>query len=85
MKNGAWTRRPPHSAAAPQGEARLEHWDIDEEPTDVAGWSTGVQANTATVFRWAAWGCSSSARCWEPPRTCRCLCKPALRSRSAPR
>ncbi|MFE5108351.1 conjugal transfer protein [Streptomyces sp. NPDC056663] len=31
-------------------------WDIDEGPQDVAGWSTGAQANTAAAIRWTAWG-----------------------------
>ncbi|MCX4538885.1 conjugal transfer protein [Streptomyces sp. NBC_01669] len=33
-----------------------QDWDIDEGPQDVAGWSTGAQANTAAAIRWTAWG-----------------------------
>ncbi|WP_326615271.1 hypothetical protein OG949_40980 (plasmid) [Streptomyces scopuliridis] len=43
-----WPRRPAKETDA--------HWDIDEWPQDVAGWSTGAQANTATAIRWTAWG-----------------------------
>ncbi|MFE2498807.1 conjugal transfer protein [Streptomyces scopuliridis] len=45
--------RPAKEADAPDTET---HWDVDEWPQDVAGWSTGAQANTATVIRWMAWG-----------------------------
>ncbi|MFE4540224.1 conjugal transfer protein [Streptomyces scopuliridis] len=48
-----WPRRSAEEADAPDSEAQ---WDIDEWPQDVVGWSTGAQANTATVIRWTAWG-----------------------------
>ncbi|MFI5635499.1 conjugal transfer protein [Streptomyces sp. NPDC051664] len=50
----AWNRRPAKNAAVP--EAEPQDWDIDEGPQDVAGWSTGAQANTAAAIRWTAWG-----------------------------
>ncbi|MFF3326967.1 conjugal transfer protein [Streptomyces sp. NPDC002889] len=50
----AWNRRPAKEAAAPDTEP--QDWDIDEGPQDVAGWSTGAQANTAAALRWTAWG-----------------------------
>lgn len=37
-------------------DAEPQDWDIDEGPQDVAGWSTGAQANTAAAIRWTAWG-----------------------------
>ncbi|MER7111155.1 conjugal transfer protein [Streptomyces sp. NPDC000229] len=51
------TRRP--AKEAPDQQPDLEEmgeWDIDEEPPALGGWSTGAQANTAAIFRWAAWG-----------------------------
>ncbi|MEU4498105.1 conjugal transfer protein [Streptomyces sp. NPDC023998] len=50
----AWNRRPAKSTPAPGTEP--QDWDIDEGPQDVAGWSTGAQANTSAAMRWAAWG-----------------------------
>lgn len=50
----AWNRRPAKSTPAPDTEP--QDWDIDEEPQDVAGWSTGAQANTSAAIRWTAWG-----------------------------
>ncbi|MFE2092829.1 conjugal transfer protein [Streptomyces sp. NPDC059460] len=49
-----WNRRPAKEAAVPDTEP--QDWDIDEGPQDVAGWSTGAQANTAAAIRWTAWG-----------------------------
>lgn len=49
-----WNRRPATEAAAPDAEP--QDFDIDEGPQDVAGWSTGAQANTAAAIRWTAWG-----------------------------
>ncbi|MFD5425597.1 conjugal transfer protein [Streptomyces sp. NPDC127084] len=49
----AWNRRP---AKDPAGAADPQDWDIDEAPQDVAGWSTGAQANTTAILRWTAWG-----------------------------
>ncbi|MFF9870090.1 conjugal transfer protein [Streptomyces sp. NPDC013953] len=56
MKRAVWTRRPPKGAAAHRDDTELQDWDIDEGPQDVAGWSTGAQANTAAAIRWTAWG-----------------------------
>jgi hypothetical protein len=50
----AWSRRPAKEAAVPDAEP--QDWDLDEGPQDVAGWSTGAQANTAAAIRWTAWG-----------------------------
>ncbi|WP_328665576.1 conjugal transfer protein [Streptomyces sp. NBC_00322] len=50
----AWNRRPAKSTPAPDTEP--QDWDIDEGPQDVAGWSTGAQANTSAAIRWTAWG-----------------------------
>ncbi|WP_330481432.1 conjugal transfer protein [Streptomyces sp. NBC_00724] len=50
-----WNRRPAKEAAAGP-DAEPQDWDIDEGPQDVAGWSTGAQANTAAALRWTAWG-----------------------------
>ncbi|MEV5203161.1 conjugal transfer protein [Streptomyces sp. NPDC053720] len=47
-------RRPAQNDPAPGTEPG--DWEIDEGPRDVAGWSTGAQANTTTVIRWTAWG-----------------------------
>ncbi|MEU8708668.1 conjugal transfer protein [Streptomyces sp. NPDC048565] len=49
-----WARRPAKEATAPGPEP--EDWQIDEAAGDVGGWSTGAQANTATMMRWAVWG-----------------------------
>ncbi|MET7714846.1 conjugal transfer protein [Streptomyces sp. NPDC005407] len=49
-----WNRRPARSRPAPDTES--QDWAIDEGPHDVAGWSTGAQANTAAAIRWTAWG-----------------------------
>ncbi|MER6610772.1 conjugal transfer protein [Streptomyces sp. NPDC000927] len=43
-------RRPAKDAPEPAD------WQIDNGPQDVAGWSTGAQANTAAALRWTAWG-----------------------------
>ncbi|MCX5317940.1 conjugal transfer protein [Streptomyces sp. NBC_00154] len=51
----SWNRRPAKEAAAVP-DAEPQDWDIDEGPQDVAGWSTGAQANTAAALRWTAWG-----------------------------
>lgn len=56
MKKAAWTRRPPKGAATRPSEDGPQDWDIDEGPTDVAGWSTGAQANMSAAIRWTAWG-----------------------------
>ncbi|MDQ0847630.1 conjugal transfer protein [Streptomyces sp. V1I6] len=56
MKKLAWTRRPLKGAAARRDEAEPRGWDIDEGATDVAGWSTGAQANMSAAIRWTAWG-----------------------------
>ncbi|MBT2439837.1 conjugal transfer protein [Streptomyces sp. ISL-36] len=56
MRNGVWTRRPPKGAAARRDEVEPQDWDIDEGPQDVAGWSTGAQANMSAAIRWTAWG-----------------------------
>ncbi|MEV6654787.1 conjugal transfer protein [Streptomyces sp. NPDC051219] len=56
MKKAAWIRRPPKGAATRPDEGEPEDWDIDEGPKDVAGWSTGAQANMSAVIRWTAWG-----------------------------
>lgn len=50
-----WARRRPAQKPA-VSEAEPQDWDIEEGPQDVAGWSTGAQANTATAMRWTAWG-----------------------------
>ncbi|NUK50365.1 conjugal transfer protein [Streptomyces lunaelactis] len=50
----AWSRRPAKSTPAPDTEP--QDWDIDDGPQDVAGWSTGAQANTSAAMRWTAWG-----------------------------
>ncbi|MET7563712.1 conjugal transfer protein [Streptomyces sp. NPDC005479] len=50
----AWSRRPAKEAAVPDAEP--QDWDLDEGSQDVAGWSTGAQANTAAAIRWTAWG-----------------------------
>ncbi|MFD5064804.1 conjugal transfer protein [Streptomyces sp. NPDC058394] len=50
----AWSRRPAKEAAVPYDEQ--QDWDLDEGPQDVAGWSTGAQANTTAAIRWTAWG-----------------------------
>ncbi|WP_331757091.1 conjugal transfer protein (plasmid) [Streptomyces sp. NBC_01544] len=50
-----WNRRPAAKEAAAQ-DAEPQDWNIDEGPQDVAGWSTGAQANTAAALRWTAWG-----------------------------
>ncbi|MBO0916780.1 conjugal transfer protein, partial [Streptomyces laculatispora] len=50
-----WARRRPAGKPA-LPEAEPQDWAIDEGPQDVAGWSTGAQANTATAIRWTAWG-----------------------------
>lgn len=55
MKKSAWTRRPPQGAAAQPDEVEPQDWD-DEEPRDVAGWSTGAQANMSAAIRWTVWG-----------------------------
>ncbi|MET9427887.1 conjugal transfer protein [Streptomyces sp. NPDC003036] len=51
-----WTRRPPQEDAARRDQGDSLDWDIDEGPQDVAGWSTGAQANLSVAIRWAAWG-----------------------------
>ncbi|MDH2392189.1 conjugal transfer protein [Streptomyces sp. HNM0663] len=56
MKMSAWTRRPPKGAATRPDEVEPQDWDIDEGPQDVAGWSTGAQANMSAAIRWTAWG-----------------------------
>ncbi|MDQ0847695.1 conjugal transfer protein [Streptomyces sp. V1I6] len=56
MKKSAWTRRPSKGAAAQADDVEPQDWDIDEGPTDVAGWSTGAQANMSAAIRWTAWG-----------------------------
>ncbi|MFE0200716.1 conjugal transfer protein [[Kitasatospora] papulosa] len=56
MKKGAWTRRPSKGTASRRDEAELPDWDIDAGPQDVAGWSTGAQANMSAAIRWTAWG-----------------------------
>lgn len=48
------TRRP--AAPAEPDISETGEWDIDEGPAAFGGWSTGAQANTAAVLRWAAWG-----------------------------
>ncbi|HBF83819.1 MAG TPA: hypothetical protein DD420_29000 [Streptomyces sp.] len=53
----AWSRRSPKTVPAlTEAEEAHEDWAIDEGPQDVAGWSTGAQANTTAMIRWAAWG-----------------------------
>ncbi|MEV3999117.1 conjugal transfer protein [Streptomyces halstedii] len=53
----AWGRRSPkETPALAEADEAYEDWAIDEGPPDMAGWSTGAQANTAAVIRWAAWG-----------------------------
>ncbi|MBV7674148.1 conjugal transfer protein [Streptomyces halstedii] len=53
----AWGRRSPKEVPAlAEADGAYEDWAIDEGPQEVAGWSTGAQANTAAVIRWAAWG-----------------------------
>lgn len=56
MKKTAWARRPPKGAATRPDEVEPQDWDIDEGPKDVAGWSTGAQANMSAAIRWTAWG-----------------------------
>jgi len=48
------TRRPPSPRAEPTEPER--EWDVDEDPAEMGGWSTGARANTTAVIRWAVWG-----------------------------
>ncbi|WP_351233304.1 conjugal transfer protein [Streptomyces sp. NPDC002133] len=53
----AWTRRrPAQPAPAGPAEPEPEHGQADDGPDYVGGWSTGAQANTSALIRWAAWG-----------------------------
>ncbi|MFF9594084.1 conjugal transfer protein [Streptomyces sp. NPDC014646] len=55
MKKAPFTRRA-KKATAPVDGSDLQDWQIEEGPEDLAGWSTGAQANTSAVIRWTAWG-----------------------------
>lgn len=50
------TRRPAKAADAEPADAEPQDWAVDEGPEYAGGWSTGAQANTSAMIRWAAWG-----------------------------
>ncbi|MCX4792261.1 conjugal transfer protein [Streptomyces sp. NBC_01221] len=50
------TRRPAKATATTPAEAEPQDGAVNEGTEYVSGWSTGAQANTSAMIRWAVWG-----------------------------